>query len=292
MTGFGDASGKTEDAEFFVELRSVNNKYFKGVFRLPDEFQSLEPILETAMRRTLKRGTVTLRVAVSETSEQAALDINPKALQRYVDQLEATEAVSSGRLRLDAGSLVTLPGVLQPPPGEDERLRRVRDVLVPLVEQAAQKLLEMRRVEGAALRDDLMAQHGVIAARLGEIEYRAPEVAKVYEKRLKNRMEALLADAELTVEPSELIREIAVYAEKTDIAEEIIRLRGHLVQFKERLDDQTGEPVGRTLDFITQEMLREANTIASKSPDAEISKRTVDIKGAIDRIKEQVQNVE
>jgi len=292
MTGFGDASGKTDDAEFFVELRSVNNKYFKAVFRLSDEFQSLEPILEAEMRRTLKRGTVTLRVAVSETSEEAALDINPRALQRYIDQLEQSEAVRAGRVRLDAGSLVTLPGVLQPPPGEDERLRRARDTLVPLVQTAAQKLLEMRRVEGAALREDLMGQHDVIASRLSEIEDRSPEVVRVYERRLQTRMQALLADAEMTVEPGELIREIAVYAEKTDIAEEITRLRGHLVQFRERLEDDSGEPVGRTLDFITQEMLREANTIASKSPDAEISKRTVDIKGAIDRIKEQVQNVE
>ncbi|MEM7756147.1 MAG: YicC/YloC family endoribonuclease [Planctomycetota bacterium] len=292
MTGFGDASGKTDDAEFFVELRSVNNKYFKAVFRLPDEFQSLEPILETAMRRTLKRGTVTLRVAVSETSERAALDINSSALQRYIEQLEGTEAIQSGRVKLDAGSLVTLPGVLQPPGGEDERLRQTRAVLEPLVEKAAEKLLDMRQVEGAAARDDLMSQHDVIASRLAEIEERAPEVVKVYQERLQGRMQALLADAEMTVQPAELIREIAVYAEKTDIAEEIVRLRGHLVQFKERLNDDAGEPVGRTLDFITQEMLREANTIASKSPDAEVSKRTVEIKGAIDRIKEQVQNIE
>jgi uncharacterized protein (TIGR00255 family) len=154
------------------------------------------------------------------------------------------------------------------------------------------KLLEMRRAEGAALREDLMNQHEVIADRLEQIEAHAPEVVKVYEKRLQSRMQALLDDAELTVEPRDLIREIAVYAEKTDIAEEITRLRGHLVQFQSRIEADDAEPVGRTLDFITQEMLREANTIASKSPDATVSMLTVDIKGAIDRIKEQVQNIE
>ncbi len=292
MTGFGGASAKTDDAEYFVELRSVNNKYFKAVFRLSEEYQSLEPVLEVAMRKTLKRGTVTMRVAISESSEQAALNVNYRALEHYIGELRKAPSVKSGEVALDAGALLQLPGVLQPPGGEDERIERARAVLVPLVEKAAEAMLEFRRTEGAALREDLGNQHDLIADRLTKIEAKAPDVAQVYQQRLRTRMESLLADAGMTVEPADLIREIAVYAERTDIAEEITRLRGHLSQFRDRLDDQSGEPVGRTMDFITQEMLREANTIASKSPDAEISRFTVEIKGAIDRIKEQVQNIE
>ncbi len=292
MTGFGGASAKTEDAEYFVELRSVNNKYFKAVFRLSEEYQSLEPVLEVAMRKTLKRGTVTLRVAISESSEQAALNVNYRALEHYITELRKAPSIKSGDVALDAGALLQLPGVLQPPGGEDLRIERARAVLVPLVEKAAEAMLEFRRTEGANLREDLGNQHDLIADRLTKIEAKAPDVARVYQQRLQTRMASLLADAGMTVEPADLIREIAVYAERTDIAEEIIRLRGHLSQFRDRLDDQSGEPVGRTMDFITQEMLREANTIASKSPDAEISRYTVEIKGAIDRIKEQVQNIE
>ena len=120
----------------------------------------------------------------------------------------------------------------------------------------------------------------------------APGVVEAYERRLKQRIESLLKEAELRLDQVELVREIAVYAEKTDIAEEIQRLGAHLDQFLTLIDRRDGTPVGRTLDFLSQEMLREANTIASKSPDAEISKLVVEVKGAIDRIKEQVQNVE
>ena len=136
-----------------------------------------------------------------------------------------------------------------------------------------------------------LAQHATIAENLERVVDHAPSIVAEYEKRLRARIEALLADAEVSVDQAELVREIAVYAEKTDIAEEITRLRGHLGQFESRISGNDGSPLGRTLEFLTQEMLREANTMASKSPSAEIAQRIVEIKGAIDRIKEQVLNV-
>ncbi len=150
----------------------------------------------------------------------------------------------------------------------------------------------MRTQEGQLLLNDLLEQRDVIATRLAMIAERAPGVVAEYERRLKARIETLLTAADRRVEPVELIREIAVYAERTDIAEEIKRLSGHIDQFTSLLTQSGGRPVGRTLDFLAQEMLREANTIASKSPDSEISRAIVEVKGAIDRIKEQVQNVE
>ena len=150
----------------------------------------------------------------------------------------------------------------------------------------------MRTREGIALHDDLAGHLDFIAERLAQINEFAPGVVSDYERRLKARMESLIGESGAEVDNGELIREIAVYAEKTDIAEEISRLGEHLIHFRDMLGDESGRPIGRTMDFLAQELLREANTIASKSPDAKMSRLIVEIKGAIDRIKEQVQNVE
>ena len=153
-------------------------------------------------------------------------------------------------------------------------------------------LIAMRSREGIALHDDLAGHLDFIAERLAQINEFAPGVVGDYEKRLKVRMESLISDSGAEIDHGDLIREIAVYAEKTDIAEEISRLGEHLIHFRDMLGDESGRPIGRTMDFLAQELLREANTIASKSPDAKMSRLIVEIKGAIDRIKEQVQNVE
>ena len=150
----------------------------------------------------------------------------------------------------------------------------------------------MRDREGRSIQEDLENNRKDIAQRLVDIIRLSPQVIADYETRLKARIEALLKDAQINLSQVDLIREIAVYAERTDIAEETKRLTGHLDQFKDLLSASDLRPVGRTLDFVAQEMLRETNTIASKSPDAAISRSAVEIKGAIDRIKEQAQNVE
>jgi len=296
MTGFGDASGRgssddgSADIEFFVEIRSVNAKYFKALMRLPEEVQPLEPEFETLLRRKLDRGTVTLRIAMSDASEDAAMSVNHRAFDRYVEELSKSEAVRTGRVSLDAAGLLQLPGVLQAPRGEDERLARARAVVMPLVEAACGALVKMREHEGVSLSEDLSAQLDVMEQSLSRITEVAPGVVRAYEERLKSRI-ALLLDDQRSIDQVDLIREIAVYAEKTDIAEEIARLGAHIKHFRERLAKDGGAPVGRTLDFLTQEMLREANTMASKTPDAEVASMVVEIKGAIDRVKEQVQNV-
>lgn len=291
MTGYGAATAHEGGTDYHVELRSVNNRYFKASMRLPDALQSLESEIEIALRKHLSRGTVTVRASISESSARAAYTINAGALRSYVDAVMAAWPKGEAPLRLDLGGLLSLPGVVQPPGDEDDRLESARRVLLPLVDKACASLISMREREGAALADDLLARHAEIAVRLAEIERRSPDVAVAYERRLKARIEALLTDASIKLDQVDLVREIAVYAERTDIAEEITRLRTHLDQFAQRVRSG-GESVGRTLEFIGQELLREANTIASKSPDADVSRLAVEIKGSIDRIKEQVQNVE
>ncbi len=292
MTGFGEASAQISGVHYFVEVRSLNSKYLKAVIRLPDALQGLEAEMEAAIRRRLARGTVTLTATCTDVSEAAAMEINHRALERYIEQMRKAPAVARGDMTIDVASLLSLPGVLQQPTDEEARMKRARTAFFPLLEKACDGLIQMREVEGKALTQELASHRDLIAELLKKIGGRGPVVVREYEARLKSRIEMMLQQAELRLEPVELIREIAVYAEKTDIAEEVMRLSGHIEQFSELISVTSDRPVGRTLDFLSQEMLREANTIASKSPDSEISRATVEIKGAIDRIKEQVQNVE
>ena len=292
MTGFGDASSEVNGVHYFVEVRSLNNKYFKAVVRLVEEFQSLEAEFESKLRERISRGTVTVTASCSDNSAAAAHEINGHALSHYINQIQALPQFKSGAVQLDMAALLNLPGVLQPPANEDQRLRDAKGAFIKLLEKAVDALLVMREREGRGLVTDLENQRDFISTRLVLIAARAPEVVVEYEKRLRTRIEAMLKETETRLEPADLIREIAVYAERTDIAEEIKRLGGHLEQFGEMLASKDERPIGRTLDFLAQEMLREANTIASKSPDAVVSRQIVEIKGAIDRIKEQAANVE
>ncbi len=290
MTGFGDASSHVGNVAYSVEVRSVNNKFLKTTIRVPERLASLEPELEQMIRAVVSRGSVTLTVTCSESGEAAAHTVNAAALRRYAEQIAGALGVQVGTLNL--AQLVSLPGVLQPPGDEESRLHTARDAIRPLVNLAMEHLIQMRTREGVALTDDLTGHLDLIGERLSRLQEIAPRVVVDYERRLKARMEALLGEAEVITEPETLVREIAVYAEKTDIAEELARLGEHLRHFKDLLASTEERPLGRTLDFLSQELLREANTIASKSPDAEMSRLIVEIKGSIDRIKEQVQNAE
>ena len=292
MTGFGEASATIGGGHYYLEIRSLNSKYFKAVIRLPEEYQVLEAEMESELRHRLNRGSVFMTVKHSDSSSDAAYVINQQALSRYIDQLSSVPQVKGGGVKVEIAPLLNLPGVLQPPSDEEERLAAARKALAELLVRACNALIAMREREGKMLLDDLMAHRDEIASKLKLIQTRSPEVSLEYERRLRTRIQQMLKDAGLAVEPIDIVREIAVWAERSDISEEIARLSGHIEQFSEMLADSKFKPIGRTLDFLTQEMLREANTIASKCGDAEISRWTVEIKGSIDRIKEQVQNVE
>jgi uncharacterized protein (TIGR00255 family) len=288
MTGFGEASATVGGVHFFLEIRSLNGRYFKAVIRLPEALQGLEAEFESALRHRLSRGSVTLSATCTDTSEQAAYSINRAAVTHYLDQLRAIDPA----IRPDAGSLLGLPGVLQPPVHEEDRIDKARSAFLPLLDKAANALIAMREREGQMLLADLIAQRDLIADRLRIVIERSPGVIDDYQKRLRQRVETMLREAGVTVQPGDLIREIAIFAERSDISEECQRLTGHIEQYTDLLTKSGDKPVGRTLDFLAQEMLREANTMASKSSDSTLSRAIVEIKGAIDRIKEQVQNVE
>jgi uncharacterized protein (TIGR00255 family) len=291
MTGFGSASAEVDGTHYHLEVRSLNNKYFKALVRLPEELGGLDAEMESRLASRLSRGSVAAMVRFSMNSADAAAQINVKALQRYLDQLLGLPGLDNNSARVELGALLALPGVVMPDTGE-AMIERARPVLLKLVEEACDKVMAMRTREGRTLHAELHRHCRFIADRLAVIAQRAPVVVEEYQRRLRERINALLAASGSTVRDEDVIREVAIYAERSDIAEEVSRLQGHLEQFAEIIDATDQDAAGRTLDFLSQEMLREANTIASKSSDVEISRRIVEVKGAIDRIKEQAQNIE
>lgn len=303
MTGFGNASAQEGGVQFALELRSLNNRYFKAAVRLPDEIAGTEAVLESALRKRVSRGSFSLTVKVKVSTAAAASSINDAALLDYLDHLETVrQKVQDDSVRIELTQLLTLPGVLEPMTDDDKLLDRAHAVLPRLLDEAIDRLIEMRDTEGKALAEDLRSQLDHIRGQIAHVAERAPLVVHEYHQKLTARVDELLAKAKLKVDENDLIREVAVFADRADISEELSRMAGHLDQFAEVIQTgapgssnppgKGGEPAGRTLDFIAQEMLREANTIGSKSNDAAIGRAVVEIKSRIDRIKEQVQNVE
>jgi uncharacterized protein (TIGR00255 family) len=289
MTGFGSAGGSVEGVEYGVEMRSVNNRYLKCMVKLPESWSHAEAEIEKLLRERLQRGTVTLTVRMRVPDEQAACHVNTAALSAYLDQIRVLEVDTNPMLRIDLGSLLLLPGVCEPPSLAD-LCERTKEGLMALIGQALEALVEMRRQEGGALKADLLGNCSAIESNLEAVRARAPAVVVDYQQRLGQRVTELTRAGQVDIDQDQLAREVAIFAERCDIAEEITRLTGHIEQFRQTVT--APEPTGRKLDFIAQEMLREANTIAAKAGDAEIGRAVVDIKTSIDRIKEQVQNVE
>ncbi|MGB0768904.1 MAG: YicC family protein, partial [Phycisphaeraceae bacterium] len=249
--------------------------------------------LEQVLRKSVARGSFVLTVKLKIDDERAASRVNEDILLAYLGHLETVrDKVHDQKVNIDLTQLLALPGVLQPATDDEQMIEEARPVVLDLLSQAVAKLTQMRSVEGVSLADDLGVQLEVILERLAIIRERAPRVVDEYHDKLSKRVAELLAKAELKVNEPDLLKEVAIFADRADISEELIRLAGHVEQFREVLAAEADEPAGRTLDFLAQEMLRESNTIGSKCNDAQISRCVVELKSAIDRIKEQVQNVE
>ena len=289
MTGFGSATGEVESVGYAVEIRSVNNRYFKANIKLPENFSSVEGEIEKLLRKHLSRGTVTVTVRLKLPDEQAACRVNTVALESYIDQLKAMETDANPTMRIDLSALLLLPGVCEPQDIE-ELCHKTRQGLLEAIGGAIGQLVAMREQEGQEIAKDIEANCGVIEKHLAAVSRRTPDVVRSYHERLSARVVELTRAGNVKIDEENLAREVAIFAERSDIAEEVSRLGGHLQQFRQAIG--AAEPAGRRLDFISQEMLREANTIASKANDQDIIRLVVEIKTAIDRIKEQVQNAE
>jgi uncharacterized protein (TIGR00255 family) len=291
MTGYGEAQRTTDGVSYALELKSLNNRYLKATIKLPEHLAVFESEVEKLLRERLDRGSITYVLRVRDNRADAAQEINVAAVKSYLSQLEkGMTSLGNAAVRIDLAGILALPGVVQPPEISEVERQRQWDILSSLTEEGIKHLLGMRRTEGQAIREDLLKQCRQIREHLVVIGERAPLVVQDYHQRLLQRTNELLAQSKLQLSLDDLRREVAVFAERCDINEEIARLTSHLDQFAKLCDSD--EQAGRKLDFLAQEMLREANTIGSKANDSTIAHRIIDTKGAIDRLKEQVQNVE
>jgi uncharacterized protein (TIGR00255 family) len=304
MTGFGDARLECEDYSIFVEIRTINSRYLKLNLRTTEGFGVLESRIEKVAREFVKRGTVNLNVRIGQRASTDDYQLNPQVLSRYVDQLQeiASQRGLPEAIRLE--SLSMLPGVIIESSSTTHDPDLAWKSVAQVVRLALENLTHMRAVEGKALAADLQAQCKTIVACLEQIESRQPFVAENYRGRLLERTNEVLSSLKMSLEPADLVREVCLFAERADISEETVRLRSHLQQFEKTLQAADGstkthppvgtnqEEAGRKLEFICQEMGRETNTIGSKAADAEISLQVVEIKIALERIREQIQNVQ
>src|SRR3954471_5040910 len=290
MTGFGEARKQTGEMSVAVEVRTINSRHFKLTYRASDGYAALEPEIEAATREVIRRGTVQLNLRVERAEASEDYCINTDLLDRYRDQLEGYTTGRGWNIAVDLHSLLALPGIISEKSRTDDDPHGDWPVIQPLIQETLAATAKMRAEEGVALAADLAHNGRQIMELLDAITKRSPEVTQNYQSRLTSRVEQALSELNVTVEPADLIREVALFADRSDISEEIVRLRSHLQQYETAL--MLPESSGRKLEFIAQEMGREINTIGSKANDGEISHLVVEIKTALERIREQIQNVE
>ena len=290
MTGYGEADGQLNGVNYAIEIKAVNNRYLKTTIRLPEAAAFLEDDIDRCLRANLSRGTINFVLRLKDVSANALFDIDESALRAVVEKLSMIGSPAGINGTIDIASLLTLPGIVRPALPDKEAAEQIRTLVLDLTKRAMERLKQMRAAEGQFLEADLKSNCEAMRQALEQIRARSSAVVKDYARRLRKRVDELLAEAKLKLDEETLAREVAILADRSDISEELARLDSHLGQFDQAC--LTNGQAGRRLDFISQEMFREANTIASKASDMEIARCVVDIKCRIDRIKEQIQNVE
>jgi uncharacterized protein (TIGR00255 family) len=289
MTGHGEAHRHQDGTSVAVEVRTINNRYLKLSFRASEGYQSLEPQVEAIVRQHVRRGTIQVSLNVDREPSPDDYRLNEVVLKGYLAQLEQ---ITGSRLADGAplASLLALPGVVREPMASADAIESRWPLIESVLQEALANLGRMRIEEGRTMAADLAANARAIAAELAAVERRAPQVVDAYRGRLGERLNKLLGELGVQVQPADIVREVGIFAERSDVAEETVRLRSHLEQFDTVM--ATDESSGRKLEFLTQEMFRETNTIGSKANDAEIARHVIEMKSAIERMREMIQNVE
>lgn len=289
MTGFGNASLQTEGVHVSSEIKSVNNRYLKISVRMPDSVARFEAEIEKLVRSRVTRGSVQLSIRVRFTSGQSEYRIDQDLLRSFQKQLAEISGDSTGK-SATLGELLSLPGVVS----ETELPEEFVNSLWPAVEASLKESLDhfedFRRREGESMRLDLEKQCEVIENEGRQVALLTPQVVTEYRDKILERVRRLIGDASVNISENDVIREVALFADRCDINEEITRLRSHTEQFRRLLNGETSQ--GRKLEFIGQEMFREINTIGSKANHVTIALSVVEMKAAIERMREVLQNVE
>jgi uncharacterized protein (TIGR00255 family) len=288
MTGFGDVRRQDGRRNVSVEIRTVNNRFLKCSIRVPDVYAAFESEIEKLVRATISRGTVNVTIRIERHGDAGRFQLDAAVLAAYVEQANVA-ADRAGLTPAGFDAFLALPGVVTERCETDDA-DAGWPVVASAVDEALRILQTFRRSEGAAMADELRANLGIIETEVGAVAELAPGVVRDFRDRLRERVAELIGEADATVSDSDLIREVSLYADRVDINEELTRLRSHIGQFRGFLDDAQSQ--GRKLDFLTQELFREVNTIGSKANNVAIAHRVVEMKAAVEKIREILQNIE
>jgi len=288
MTGFGRAEFASEHLRASCELKSVNHRYFEFSARVPRSCSFLEERLKKLCHTEIARGKIECHVSLEFLGESnIEVALNQGVLRGYLDAFALMETEHGVRNDITASSLIRVPdlfGIQKKAIDEEE----IWQVVEQAAKQALAKFIEMRQTEGQNLQTDILARTDEILAHVVFIDERSPQIVAEHSAKLTARMQELLESA--SVDEQRLLTEAAIFADKTSVAEETVRLRSHLEQLAAFFNSP--EAIGRKMDFLVQEINREANTIGSKANDIEMARRVVEIKSNVEKIREQVQNIE
>ena len=295
MTGFGRGQYEDENFSITVEMKTVNHRYNEVAIRLPRFLNPLEDKIRKTILKTVNRGRIDVFInADYTTSENCTLKVDKNLAAAYHKALqEVGAAIGLEELNINSAQEVMYLSRCQDVINVKEGFFDVETVwhkVEQAVNEALKNLVAMRETEGGNIYGDFIYRADLIAEKLTQIEARSPMVVEEYQAKLTDRLNNLLADHNITVEPERLLQEVAIFADRASITEEIVRLKSHIKQFKIIINSD--QPVGRKLDFLIQEFNREANTIASKANDYTLAQIVVEIKAEIEKIREQIQNIE
>ena len=288
MTGYGSAKGSVEGQEIAVELKSVNNRYLDCSVRLPRNFLFAEDTVKQAVSAGVSRGKVDVFVSAQASQDSGTVvSVNEELARGYRDAVARIAEMLGLESGLNAFSLARFPDVLTVERRELDK-DKAAAALSEITAKAVEEFNAMREREGERLRRDMLGKLETIEGLVSVVEERSPQTVKEYRERLEARLRDILADRSL--DEQRVITEAAIFADRTAVDEETVRLRSHIAQFRTMLEE--GSPIGRKMDFLVQEFNRESNTIGSKCSDASLAKVVVDLKSEIEKIREQLQNVE
>ncbi len=288
MTGFGRAAQNIDGLDITVEIKSVNHRYFEFASRMPRVYQFIEEKLKSLCQKSITRGKVELSVMIEDRTEKSTVvELNRQYATAYISALRQLAKEYKIREDLKISSLANNIELftVKRTTMEDEV---VENAVMSVAEKALKSFIDMRIVEGAKLKEDVLSRLDTILEKVAFIEKESPETVKSYRERLEQKLKELLNT--VTIDEQRVLTEAAIFADKVAVDEETVRLRSHISQFKDLLESDTA--TGKKLDFLVQEMNRETNTIGSKSQNIKIAHTVVDIKAEIEKIREQIQNIE
>lgn len=293
MTGFGEARIEGPGFAVRAELRAVNNRYFKLSIRCNESLTAaVEAEIETLLKQAVRRGTVQVNLFVDRPPASVDFRVNREVLLGYWSQLTsiAIDAHATPPNSLEA--FLQLPGVISDRSDPAGRVEELKPSLMAALKQAIEQFQRMRQIEGRNMADDLRRNCRDLLELAEQVRARAPAVIENYRERLRERLNRLLGEVDVQAAQEDILREVGLFAERSDISEELVRFQSHVEQFLHTLDSESAEGIGRRLDFMTQEMVREINTLGAKANDVRISGYVVQAKTVVERIREMVQNVE